>query len=148
MDSIKKGAVKFTIERQVDGKIHFLNTKCGIVDGNVEVDVYRKPSHTMRLITSDSYHNMKHKMAAYHSMAHFMFSLPLTEEKINIETAKILEIGEENGFKNAAVMNIINKHRQKKRSTEISTFYSEPPEVPPKRIGIRYYTEITKLLKP
>lgn len=35
MDSFKKGAIKFTIERQVDGKIPFLYTKCEIVDNKV-----------------------------------------------------------------------------------------------------------------
>lgn len=102
----------------------------------------------MRLITSDSYHDARHKLAAYHSMAHFMFSLPLTERKIEIETAKILEIGEVNGFTNKAVMDIINSHRRKKQLGEISTFYNDPSDAPPKRIGIRFYPEITRLLKP
>lgn len=31
MDSIKKGAVRFTIERQVNGKISFLNTSCEVL---------------------------------------------------------------------------------------------------------------------
>lgn len=118
------------------------------MDGKIEVDVYRKPTHTMRLITSDSYHDARHKMAAYHSMAHFMFSLPLTDEKIRIETEKILEIGEVNGFPRESVKNIINKHKAKKCLTNISTFYSEPPDGAPKRIGIRYFPEVTKMLRP
>ncbi len=148
MNSIKKGAVRFTIERQIDFKISFLNTKCEIVDGKVEVDVHRKPTHTMRLITSDSYHDIRHKLAAYHSMAHFMFSLPLTKQKIEKETEKFLEIGEVNGFSRNAVLDIIDSHRRKKKRNEISTFYNAPNDAPPKRIGIRFYPEITRLLKP
>ncbi len=91
---------------------------------------------------------MKHKMAAYHSMAHFMFSLPLSDEKIKVETARILEIGEVNGFKNSAISCIIDKHRKKKQLTEISTFNFDPSDAPPVRVGIRYHPEITKLLKP
>lgn len=144
MDSIKQGAIRFTIERQVDGKLPFLNTMCEIVNGKIEVDVYRKPTHTMRLITSDSFHDIKHKMAAYHAMAHFMTSLALTEEKIQKETRKILGIGLVNGFNESAIMKIIEKHQAKKQLNELSTFYTEPP----KRISVRYYPEVTRLLKP
>lgn len=54
MDSIKKGAVRFTIERQVNDQIPFLNTKCEIVNGKIEIDVYRKPTHTKRRIVEES----------------------------------------------------------------------------------------------
>ena len=57
MDSIKQGAIKFTIERQEDGKLPFLNVMCEIVNGTIEVDVYRKPTNTKRLITRDSFHD-------------------------------------------------------------------------------------------
>lgn len=84
--------MRFTIERQTDGKLAFLNAKCEIVDGKIEIDVYRKPTTTMRLITSDSHHDIRHKMAAYHIMTHFMVNLPLTKEKVE-EIKKIIEIG-------------------------------------------------------
>lgn len=53
------------------------------VNGTMEVDVYRKPTSTKGLIPSDSFHDRKHKMAAYHSMAKFMVSLPLSKEKVD-----------------------------------------------------------------
>jgi len=36
----------------------------------------------------------------------------------------------------------------KKRLNDISTFYNESPDIEKKRIGIRYYPEVTKLLRP
>lgn len=147
MDKIKVGAIRFTVERQADGKLPFLNVMCEIVDGKIEVDVYRKPTNTKRLITSDSFHDMKHKMAAYHAMAHFMMSIPLNNQKIEKETNKIIEIGRVNGFKESAILKIINKHKEKKRLSEISTFYDETDE-PPKRSSVRYYPKVTKSLKP
>lgn len=137
MDKIKVGAIRFTIERQVDNKIPFLNVMCEIVDGRIQVDIYRKPTHTMRLITGDSFHDIRHKMAAYHSMANYMFSLPRTDDKIEKETRKIVEIGQVNGFKESAMLKIVDEHRKKSFLNEISTFYVEPPEVP-KRISVRY----------
>jgi hypothetical protein len=111
--------------------------------------VYRKPTSTMRLITSDSHHDFRHKMAAYHAMAHFMVSLPLTEVKMLRETEKIVEIGSVNGYGRATIMNIINKHHEKKRLTNISTFYeSKQPDEPKQRVGVRFFPEVTKELKP
>lgn len=113
----------------------------------MRVDVYRKPTKTMKMITSDSFHDMKHKMATYHSMADFMVNLPLSDEQIERETEKILEIGSVNGFKKSAIMEIINKHKKKKLLSEMTTFYDEPVE-PTKRVSFRYYPKITKVLRP
>lgn len=147
MDTIEKNAVKFTIERQRDNKLPFLNTMCEIVNGVIEVDVYRKPTSTMRLITNDSYHDYRHKMAAYHAMAHFMISLPLTEEKVVKETNKIIEIGLVNGYHEPTVRSIIDKHYAKKQLLNISTFFGAP-ETTTKRSGIRFFPSVTKVMRP
>lgn len=139
--------MRFTVERKLEGKTAFLNVMCHTVDGVVTVDVFRKPTHTMRLITSDSFHEMKHTMAAYHGMAHFVTSLPLDDQKIEIETMKIVDIGIVNGYKEEAIMKIIWKHQQKKQLWDMSTLLNTSDE-DPKRVSIRYYPEITKLLRP
>lgn len=120
-----------------------------IVNGKLEVDVYRKPTSTQRLIPSDSFHDYKHKMAAYHSMAHFMVNLPLTDEKVVEEVKKIVEIGKVNGYKESTIMHIIKKHQRKKAQTDVSTFYgNQIQDEPKRRVGIRYYPEVTKKLRP
>lgn len=124
-----------------DGKRAFLNTLCEIVDGKVTIDVYRKPTFTMRQITSDSFHDTKHKMATYHNMAHYMMSLPLNEQQIEID------IGIVNDYKESAIEDIIKSHRHKNQIRQMLTLCSKPDE-PPKRISIRYYPEVTKLLRP
>lgn len=126
-----------------------MNTLVEIVDNTLTIDVYRKPSSTMRLIPSDSHHDVKHKMAAFHSMAHFMVNLPLTDEKVESEINKIVEFGAVNGYDESTVLRIVKKHQRKNALNEFSTFYkSTKPEEPVKRIGIKYFPEITKQLKP
>lgn len=48
MDSIRKDAIQFTVVRQEDGRLPFLNGRNGtmveIKNGIIEVDVYRKPT--------------------------------------------------------------------------------------------------------
>lgn len=66
--------------------------KMGMKDKpNLEFDIYRKPSLTNRLITSDSFHNHSHKMEALHSIAHRMVSLPLNAAKYDTEKNHIIE---------------------------------------------------------
>lgn len=52
LDTIKKDAVKFTIERQMENKIPFLNTMVEIISDTLTMDLYRKPTSIMRLMTS------------------------------------------------------------------------------------------------
>jgi hypothetical protein len=52
------GHIKFTMECELDGSLPFLDLK--IIrdeEGNICFDVYRKPTHTDRFITSDSAHH-------------------------------------------------------------------------------------------
>lgn len=132
-----------------DNKLPFLNTLVEIVDNSLTIDVYRKPSSTMRLIPIDSHHDLKHKMTAFHSMAHFMVNLPLTQEKVDIETKKIVKIGRVNGYGESTILHIVKKHQRKKALREFSTFYeSSTRDEPAARIGIKYFPKITSKLKP
>lgn len=149
MDTAKIGAIRFTIERQQNNELPFLNTLVTSVNGTLEVDVYRKPTSTKRLIPSDSYHDIKHKLAAYHSMSHFMFSLPLSENKIQSETQKIIDIGKANGYGETTIRNIITKHRNKRALIDFSTLRNATiRDDQMKRVGVRYYPEVTEKLKP
>lgn len=113
LDNIENDTVKYTFERQVNNKLPFLNTLVEIVDDTLTIDVYRKPSSTQRLITSDSHHDM----------AHFMVNLPLTKEKTEREIKNIVEIGRVNGYHESMIMNIVEKHHREKELCKISTFY-------------------------
>lgn len=47
------------------------------------------------------------------------------------------------------IMNIIRKHQKKKELLNISTFYgSSKEEETMKRVGVRYYPDVTNKLKP
>ncbi len=147
MDRKKKGAIRFTIERQRDNKLPFLNVLVENVNGVLEVDIYRKPTSTLRGIQNDSFHDIRHKMAAYHSMAHFMTSLPLTPNKIEKETEKILEIGAANGYGPRMILPIIMKHQHKKSLSQFSTFFEiSLRDEPVKRISVRFFPDVTKKL--
>lgn len=119
---------------------------CEVKNGVIEVDVYRKPTSTERMITSDSFDDHLHKVSAYHAIAHFVVNIPLTEEKVAKEIDKIIEIGNANGYHESAIRNIISRHQKKKVLSNMSTFY-DLPEEQGKRVAIRYFPNITKPLR-
>lgn len=123
-----KPTIKFTKEEEENGKIPFLDVMVINNMPDIEFDVYRKPTYTNRLITSDSFHNFKHKMAAFHSMAHRMVSMPLNDVRYETENRRIMDIGKINGYSSTTINNIINKHEIKKRLRDASTLLDTTKE--------------------
>lgn len=109
-----KPSIKFTKEEEINTKLPFLDVMVINNSPDIEFDIYRKPTYTNRLITNDSFHNFKHKMAAFHSMANRMVSMPLTDERYETEKRRIIDIGNFNGYKSRTINDIISKHEAKK----------------------------------
>ncbi len=141
-----KSTINFTKEEERDNKLPFLDILVINNNSTLEFDVYRKPTFTGRMITSDSFHNYSHKMAAMHSMAHRMVSLPLNSTRYTAETDKIVEIGRINGYPESTVRNIIAKHETKKRLLESSILFENVEEMETKRIVMPYLSHTNKQL--
>jgi len=58
-------------------------------NNNLELDIYRKPTHTKRDIPFNSNHSVQHKMASFNHMVHSMLTLPLKEDATKRETSFI-----------------------------------------------------------
>ena len=56
-------SIQFTVEREINGHLDFfldLNVH-RTVEGKLETDVYRKPTHTDKYLSYDSHHSVSHK---------------------------------------------------------------------------------------
>ena len=53
--------IQFTLEHENNGKLAFLDTVITRKDGKLNIDVYRKPTHTDRYLDYNSHHQHKHK---------------------------------------------------------------------------------------
>ena len=54
--------IQFTVERETDGKLPFLDTCVQrTTDGKLETVVYRKPTHTDKYLSFNSHHAKSHK---------------------------------------------------------------------------------------
>ena len=97
--------ISFTIEKEQDGKLPFLDLLLTRKNNKVEFEVYRKPSSTDNIIQFTSNTPHSHKFASFNSLFYRLFKLPLTVEGFNKELNIIKGIARNNGFP----MNSVNK---------------------------------------
>ena len=70
-------SIQFTIERETERKISFLDvTVCRQDDGQLSTEVYRKPTHTERYLSFDSHHPTAHKRAVVKSLTDRAKAIP------------------------------------------------------------------------
>ncbi|XP_037911931.1 uncharacterized protein LOC119652065 [Hermetia illucens] len=62
--------IQFTIEKEEHVSLPFLDLRVTNNIGNLEFEIYRKPTVTQRTIPATSAHTATQKMAAYNSMVH------------------------------------------------------------------------------
>ena len=79
-------------------------------DNKLDYSIYRKPTHTDVTIPFNSNHPMSHKLAAYNSMIHRAFSVPMNQVNFNKELNIIKQIATSNNYP----LHIINKLIYKK----------------------------------
>ncbi len=70
--------ISFTMELEQNNQISFLDTLITRQGNNLEVDIYRKPTHiTNRYLDFNSHHDIKHKISTARTLMHRAQTLPL-----------------------------------------------------------------------
>lgn len=82
LNSVYPDQIKFTSEKEIEGKIPFLDVLVKRQGKKIKLEIYRKPTHTDRFIPSNSYHSTQQKMSAFHSMIHRLTSIPMDKVKM------------------------------------------------------------------
>ncbi|XP_062703896.1 uncharacterized protein LOC134286309 [Aedes albopictus] len=138
--------IKFTVEKEVEGRLPFLDLLISRKeDSTLKFGIYRKPTSTDRYITSDSNHFGAQKQAAFHSMAHRLFNVPMAKEEFEEEKDRIYSAAEVNGYDKPFVDKIIRKHKRKTQRNSITTLQPDTKEV--KRVSLPFYPKITNPIK-
>lgn len=114
-------SIQFTCEVEVNDEIPFLDVLVIDKGNGLEFDIYRKPSFSNRFITSDSFHNFQHKMAAFHSMAKRMVSMPLNNQRYEKEREFILKMRKINGYDSKTIENVIKVQEHRAQQIEATT---------------------------
>lgn len=140
-------AIKFTMETEENGILNFLDIKIIRKTNNkLKFGIFRKSTNTNRFITVDSFHHITHKQAAFHSMAHRLFNIPMEQSEFNEEVKFIQNAAVANGYSIELADNIINKHRAKHIKSSLTTLQPAMKTVNTTRISIPYFPDITNKL--
>ncbi|XP_055589485.1 uncharacterized protein LOC129741732 [Uranotaenia lowii] len=135
-------SIKFTVEKEIDGKLPFLDLLISRKDDStVKFGIYRKPTSTDRYITADSNHFGAQKQAAFHSMAHRLYNIPMETSEFNNEKEKILSAANLNGYDKEFVHKILRKHERKKFRANATTFKPEKEES--QRVSLPFFPLLT-----
>jgi hypothetical protein len=106
--------IEFTMDVEENEYISYLDLMVSKNNKKLEFNIYRKETNTNLLIRNDSYHHPSHKAAAFHSMFHRLFNIPMNHENFENERKKIYKIAQQNGYSEKFVNRIYNKHQKKK----------------------------------
>jgi hypothetical protein len=109
--------MKFTIEKEENNKINILDITIPKGHDGLLFEIYRKPTTTDVIITSDSCHPGEHKTAAIRYFYNRMKSYKLTQESHQKERNTIQQIFVNNNNE-ASTLNKISKEKKQKQDTQ------------------------------
>ena len=137
--------IKFTVEKEENGSIPFLDLLISRFEGGLKFSIYRKPTSNQQYIPSDSNHCRSHKFAAFNSMIHRLIKVPMDEEDYRNELNYITNTAQMNGYKKQEILNLLNKHERKEHLRDVTTLENEKDEA--RRICVPYFPNITNRLQ-
>ena len=92
-------SIQFTVEREINGHLAFLDLNVHrTVEGKLETDVYRKPTHTDKYLSYDSHHPVSHKRSVAKTLLQRAESLPSNSDSQANEREYVLNVLGENNY--------------------------------------------------
>jgi predicted ATPase len=106
--------MKFTMEKEDDNRINFLDLTVQKDNNNLSFNVYRKPTTTDTINPRDSYHPQKHKHAAIRYLVNSMNTYELNPTNNDTENNTIKHILHRNKYDSF----IVKQFRKTKRKEQ------------------------------
>ncbi|XP_078384100.1 uncharacterized protein LOC144666557 [Oculina patagonica] len=101
--------ISFTIEHESNGQLSFLDTLISRDNNKLNIDVYRKPTHTDRYLDFRSHHDRDHKISTAATLLHRALKLPNSESGKAREIDRISIALQSNGYPPKVTADIIRK---------------------------------------
>jgi hypothetical protein len=138
--------IKFTMEKEVNNKINFLDLYIANTHNKLLLAIYTKPTTTDLIIHNDSCHLHEHKEIAVNFLVNRVNKYPIAQEKKNEETIVKTILNNNNYPQNTIQQKQKPQKRNngKKKRTTFTFFWPETRTVTKllknTEIGIRYRT--------
>lgn len=108
--------LKFTLEKEADRKISFLDISISTEPKKLSIYIYRKPTYTDIIIPNDSCHPKGHKLAAIRYFYNMMNTYQLPSENLKKENNIIQQILHNNGYDTSTAKNLHAKMKEEKEN--------------------------------
>ena len=143
----KEKKTKFTMEREENKKLAFLDMQLTRVNNKIDVSVYRKATNTDQYITNDSNCPVNTKRSALNIMVYRMCNLPLSAINFMNELKTIKRIAQVNGYSDKLIDGLVEKHSKQLRKKKRTTFIEQQRQ---NRIYVpfNFIPAVTNHLKP
>jgi hypothetical protein len=105
--------IQFTLEKEDNNNINFLDITIHRLHTKLEHKIYRKPTSTSTIIRSTSCHPVEHKTMAFNSLYNRLSMYPLNKSNKNLEAKIIKQIAYKNSyFSNNTNLKKYNKYKK------------------------------------
>ena len=121
LNNTKYSSIKFSMEKEQDGCIPFLDLKIKRFEGSFHFSIYRKPTDTPLYIQAKSFHSKQHKKAAFEFMIQRLITIPMNETDYESEWKYILTIARLNGYNEQMCKDIMNKKIERENLKNITS---------------------------
>ena len=112
--------IKFTMEKEIEGKIPFLDLELSRQGHGISFNIYRKPTDAPLCIPRDSHHSWPHKMAAFESALYRMWRVPISNKNRSDELRYICDMALLNGYEEEMVHRLNRKHKLRHERQEFT----------------------------
>ncbi|PNF31380.1 hypothetical protein B7P43_G10054 [Cryptotermes secundus] len=109
--------IKFTIEREQQESINFLDITIYRNEDSLQFTIYRKPTQTDIIIPNSSCHPFEHKLSGINYLINRLNTYPITEKGKQIEKNIIKSILQNNGYDTNIIKRLNQTTRKQKSNT-------------------------------
>ena len=96
--------IKFTMEKESNGELVFLDTLLKRNNGEISVLVYRKPTHTDQYLHYSSHHQTSCKESVSSSLFNRAYSIISNKDDLHKENARIKQVLKENRYQESLLV--------------------------------------------
>ena len=105
--------LQFTIELEENRCLPFLDTMTIRSNGKIEVDIYRKPTHTDKYLHHDSHHRLQHKLSVLSTLFDRAEKIPSSNKGKSRERKHVLRVLRDNGYPFTFIKSYDNKRKRR-----------------------------------
>ena len=101
--------IKFTMEKESNGELAFLDTLLKRNNGEISVLVYRKPTHTDQYLHYSSHHQTSCKESVVSSLLNRAYSIITNKDDLHKENVRIKQVLKEHGYQESISSKIFKR---------------------------------------